>query len=334
MVRRIATVTGLIAAASTVLLADFSYQETTKITGGLILSTMKVAGVFSKEARQAGQPIQSTVAVKGDRMVHRGPNHGSIIDLGAQTITMIDFQKKTYSVMTFDEMKQALDRMAQKMHEKNNGADMNFRVSANPTGKAKQVAGFEAKEIVLTMVMEGTDQKSGQKGSMSVAVDSWIAPAVPGYDEVRGFYRRMAEKINWTPGGNMFMSRPDVAQGMAEAYKEMAKLDGMPVFQTTVMGAEGTAPIDRSDQPAATQQQSDKPSTGSVLGGAIRGRFGLGGKKQPDAPPPSQSNTGSGTLAEMTTELAGFSSSPVDASQFEIPAGFQKVESDLKRGMQ
>jgi hypothetical protein len=212
-----------------------------------------------------------------------------------------------------------------------------YKVSANATGKTKTVAGFDAKEMVITMTMEGNDQKSGQKGSMTVITDTWMAPGVPGYSEVRNFYRRMAEKLNWTPGGNMFMSRPDIAEGMAEAYKEIAKLDGMPVFQTITMGAEGTAPADRSDAPAATETKQDKPSAGSVLGGALRGRFGLGGKKQQqDTPPPSQSGeaNASGTLAEMTTELAGFSANSVDASQFEVPAGFKKVEADFKRGVQ
>ena len=317
--------------------ADFSYQETSKITGGMLAGMMKVAGVFSKQARE---PIQSTVALKGNRLAHRGSMRASIIDLDSKTITEIDLQKKTYSVMTFDEMKQMLQQMSEKMRQNKNGAEVKFKVSANPTGKTKQVAGFEAKEIVLKMEMEGSDQKSGQTGSMTVITDSWIAPSVPGYNEVRDFYRRMAEKINWTPGGNMFMSRPDVAEGMAEAYKEMAKLDGIPVFQTITMGAEGTAPVDRSEQPASAQprQQTERPSAGSVLGGALKGRFGLGGKKsqQPDTPPPAQDNTASasGVLAEMTTELTGFSANAVDASLFEVPAGFKKVEPDWKRGAQ
>src|SRR6185369_15640176 len=97
------------------LFADFSYQETTKITGGALMSAMKVAGVFSKQARQANEPIQSTVAIKGDRMVHRSSLHTTIIDLAGQTITTIDPQKKTYSVMTFAEMKQMMQQMSEKM---------------------------------------------------------------------------------------------------------------------------------------------------------------------------------------------------------------------------
>jgi hypothetical protein len=323
------------------LFADFSYQETTRITGGALMSAMKVAGVFSKQARQANEPIQSTVAIKGDRMVHRSPQHATVIDLATQTITTINMEKKTYSVMTFDEMKQMLQQMSEKMHQNKGQGEMNFSVSANATGKTKQIAGLEAKELVLKMTMTGTDEKSGQKGSMVITADSWIAPQAPGYKEVRDFQRRMAEKLNWTPGGNMFANRPDIQQGMAEVYKESAKLDGMPVFQTTVMGAEGTAPVDRSDQPqgAQAQQQSDKPSVGSALGGALGGRFGLGRKKsqeQPAQQPASQGNTAaaSGALLEMTTEMSGFSSAPVDASQFDVPAGFKKVDPDFKRAGQ
>src|SRR4249919_213994 len=102
------------ALAGSTLLADFTYQETSTITGGLMMSMMKVAGVFSKQARE---PIQSTISVKGDRMVHRSANHASVIDLGSSTITTIDFQKKQYSVMTFDEMKQMMEQLSQKMQK-------------------------------------------------------------------------------------------------------------------------------------------------------------------------------------------------------------------------
>jgi len=172
------------------LLADFSYQETSTITGGMLAGVMKVAGVFSKQARE---PIQSMVAVKGDRMVHRSQTHASIIDLANQTMTSIDLQKKTYSVMTFDELKQMLDQMAQKMKQ-NDKAEVNFKVSGGPTGKTKQVGAFDAKEVSLKIEMEGTDKDNGQKGSMVITTDSWIASGVPGYNEVRTFYKRMAEK--------------------------------------------------------------------------------------------------------------------------------------------
>lgn len=343
MFRKLVTIAGMTALAASTMLADFSYQETTKITGGSLIAALKMMGVFSKQARQMGEPTQSTVALKGDRMVHRGPQNTAIIDLGSETITNIDLQKKTYTVMTFAELKQMMEQMSQKMQQqqqKKNGdkVDMKFNVSVKP-GATKTINGFEANERVITMKMEGTDQKSGQTGSMVVIADTWIAPAVPGYNEVRDFHRKMAEKINWTPGGNMFMNRPDVIEGMAEVYKESAKLDGMPVLQTMTMGAEGTVPADGSSpQPAAQQPPpaQDKPTVGGALGSALGGKFGLGRKKpqqETQSAPPAGSTQASGTLLETTTEMNGFSSNPVDASQFEVPAGFKKVESEMKRGM-
>jgi hypothetical protein len=130
-----------------------------------------------------------------------------------------------------------------------------------------------------------------------------------------------------------------MAQGMAEVYKETAKLDGMPVFTTISMGPEGMQPVDRSDKTAQPAQESKGPSVKSAIGGALGGRFGLGRKKEPK-PEPEQQQTAEGggaapgVLIEMTTEMTGFSSNPVDSSQFEVPAGFKKAEFDPKRGMQ
>jgi hypothetical protein len=229
---------------------------------------------------------------------------------------------------------------------------MKFKVSATATGKSKQVAGLEAKEMIMKMEMEmeATDKDSGQaqKGGMTVTTDMWIASGVPGYGEVRDFHKRMAERINWNPGGNMFMADPKVSQGMAEVAKEVAKLDGMPVQQNISMGmagqpaAEGgTAPAQQQSQPQAQQQPAERPSVGGALGSALGGRFGLGKKKPAEQPASSDNPSGSGgqasgsgapgSLLEMTTEVSTFSSNAVDPSLFEVPAGFKKVDSAAKK---
>ena len=334
MLRKTGLITGILILAAAPLLADFTYQETTTITGGVMASMMKVVGVFSKQARE---PILSTVSIKGDRMVHKSNTHASVIDLGSQTITSIDFQRKQYSVMTFEEMKQALEQMSQKMKQNDKG-EMKFKVSAEATGKSKEVAGFKAKEMVLRMEMEGTDKQSGQKGGMTVTSDMWIAQGVPGYQEVRDFYRRMGEKLNWTPGGNMFMQNVEVSKGMAEVYKEVAKLDGVPVEQIITMNPAGMPPAEPGSAPPAQQQQAqpERPSVGGALGGALGGRFGLGKKKNTEPPAqtgsaPSSSGGARGSLLEMTTVSSGFSSNAVDESAFAVPAGFKKVDSDMKK---
>ena len=344
MIRKIVTAFALMLLAAFTLPADFSYQQTSTITGGMMASMMKAAGVFSKSATE---PVRSTVSVKGDKLMHRTQNEGSIIDLDAQTITRIDFQKKTYSVMTFAEMKAAMEQAAQKAQDRKSsqgaGAQVDYKVSRDATGKTRQIGGIDTKEMLLKMEAQSTDQQSGQTGAMAINCDMWIAPSIPGYQEVRDFYRRMSEKIDWTPSGNMFMANPGVSQGMAGMTKEMAKLDGVPVLQVTTMGAPGQPAAGSSQagtqqQPAPQpppQQQASAPSLGGVLGGKLGGLGGLGRKKQ-DQPPPAaapsdQAPSSPGSMLEMTTELSGFASAPLDASQFAVPAGFKQVQPDLKK---
>ena len=136
--------------------ADFTYEETTKITGGMMAGMMKVAGVFSKTARE---PIVSTIMVSGDRMARVSSQRVSIIDLNAETITDVDLQKKTYSVLTFAEMTQALQRMNEKMqqqkNEKGEKADVNFKASIKDTGQSKVINGFNANEAVGSKRVDG-----------------------------------------------------------------------------------------------------------------------------------------------------------------------------------
>jgi hypothetical protein len=333
MIQRTLILSSVTLLAASSMLADFSYQETTTITGGALAGMMKVVGIFSKTLRE---PIRSSVYIKGDRMVHRGNNNMQIIDLSAETITNVDTQKKTYAVMTFEQMRQMLEQASQEMKKKDKGqGEIKWKVSANATGNSRQIAGYDAKEMVLKMEMEATDKEKGEKGSMDMTSHIWLAPNVAGYQEMRDFQKRMAEKLNWTPGGNPFMSQPEVTKGLAEASKEMSKLDGAPVFQTMVMGGSGAA-AEGQQAPPQQQKQAERPSLGGALGGALGGRLGLGRKKtqEPpapaaDAPPAAASSPDS--LLEMTTEYSNFSNGPVDESQISIPAGFKKVEPDLKR---
>ena len=315
--------------------ADFSYQETSRVTGGALAGAMKVAAVFSKEARG---PIQTTVMVKGDRLAHLSATHGSIIDLSKETITNIDFQKKTYTVMTFAEMQQMMEQAQQKMKnakarqkENPDAADVKFKVSVDGTGQTKEISGLAAKEMLLKAEMEATDTSTGQSGSVVVTMDMWLAPKVPGYEEVAEFHKRMGQKMKWTPGQNP-MIRPEMNQGMTKLSEEAAKLEGMPVYSTMRMGGAGMQA--QAAQPGAqpAEQPKQGPSAGSAVGNALGGRFGLGRRKpqqeqqQSGGQSQGQGQDASGLMMEMVTETGNFSAAPVDSAKFEVPAGFKQVD--------
>ena len=352
-------VVGLLVAASATLHADFTYTETTQITGGSMLGIMKMASAFSKEARKAGEPIVSTVAIKGNRMAHINPDHTEIIDLDAETITNIDTLKRQYTVVTFEQMKQQIEAAAAKMKaqqqkaetttpEKPATTDVKFEVHVRNTGQTKDVSGLSTNESILTMNMDATDKNSGQTGTMAITNDMWLAPEIPGYEEVKEFYRKFAVKMgmvfNSAINPAMLAQYQGASKGMAEMTEEMSKLKGTPVLQVMRMGmttdgkplpAASEAPL--PPQPAGpampsagdVAQQSAASAISSKLGG-----FGLGGfgKKKKAEPEPADAAPATGTtqptssvLMETNTQMGGFSRTVNDAS-FAVPAGFNQVQ--------
>ena len=339
--RRVSVVMILSLCGALALRADFSYEQTSKITGGILSGAMKVVGVFSK---QAVQPVKTSVLVKGNRMAHVSADNVQVIDLDRETITDINLKNRTYSVTTFAQMMEAMERAAQKVSGQTKGdVNASFKASVKDTGEQKQIAGLEARRVILTLVMEAKDKDSGATGALNTRADMWLARDVPGYGEVQSFYQRMSQKIAWTPGAAaLAQGRSDMAKAMADLARESSKLEGVPVLQIVSMGGDvQNLPEQPSSQPQAQpqpKQESERPSIGGALG-RLGGLGGLGRRRQeqpkqePPPQPAQQSSSAAGVLMEITTETTGFSTAPVDPSRFEIPAGFRQVESELVKSL-
>jgi hypothetical protein len=360
---RSCAVLGLCFAITPSLLADFTYQETTKITGGSIVSMMKMAAMFSKQAKKIGEPITYTVYLKGNRMARVSPDTTQIVDLDAETITDINNVDHTYTVMTFEQMRQQLEDARKQMEKRQaeqkgkeaptNGEpppEMKFKVNVKETGASKDVSGVNATEAILQMQLEATDQKTQQTGSMAITNDMWMAKEIPGYDELRDFQKRFAEKMKIVLSGAinpaMLAMQPGMGQGMADMVKEMSKLKGVPVLQVMRMGttmngeplpAASEAPLPPTPEgPSAGDvakgaAASEATSQLGVMGAALGGFGGFGKKKKPAQPPPdsgaaTEPQPTNAVMIESSTEMGGFSSGPVDTAHFSVPTGFKQIQ--------
>lgn len=347
-------------------LADFRYDQTSRMTGGAMMSMMQLAARFNKNAMQ---PITSTVAVKGNRLVTNSNGKSAhIIDLDKETITDVNFDKKEYSVTTFAEMKSFLDKASLK----SGTTETSIEVDVKDTGKEEVVNGLKAKEYLLTLKVDGTNFQTGQRAEMQMEMSNWIAPSMPGHKEMGDFYKRMAEKLDLAAafGGG----QPGMGKGMAAAVKKMAEMDGVPVMQIIRMIPADPEQAQKMQEMQAQQassggQQPQIPSAGQAAGdaagqaaaGAVAnklGRFGglgsqglggLGGmrrKKQEEqqqaAPPPPPAEApappavqGSfsteASMIEMTMDSKNFSNASVDDSLFAVPAGFKVVKSPMQK---
>ncbi|HEY1940404.1 MAG TPA: hypothetical protein VGJ33_20930 [Candidatus Angelobacter sp.] len=267
---------------STPCFADFQYTETTKITGGAAAGAMKFAGVFSKNARQATQGATSTISFKGNKM-RREDSMGQIeiIDLEARRIIQIDNNKKTYSTLTFDEMraqmeaarKKAADEQAKRNKEQPSQVKIVPKVQIKPGPGTRKVLDYTAKEqkVRVDMEMTSDDPKAkGQTANMWVDSDSFVAP-VKGFEEAKKFYQRMAKELDWVPGA-MLGANPQIAPAMVEFRKTAATLNGMPLYSLTSVGmARQASQSGAQQQPSHDDQQQ---SSGNPLTKGIGGLFG------------------------------------------------------------
>jgi hypothetical protein len=353
--------------AGTLCHADFKYTQQSQVTGGSLVSMTKTLGVFSKNARQVTEPQLSTTMVKGGRMrQEHADGTVEIIDVEGKRFINIDTNKKTYTTMTFDEFKAAMQRAQERAKEEQAKQTEKHPEAANvkivpkmhseETGATKTILNLPTKEVKwrLDMEMQSTDpnaqaqaqaQGQAQSATMTLNSDSWIAESVPGYDEMQQFYIKMAKELNWLPGtmGSMVGMNSQMGSAMDEFRKNAIKVKGMPLLTTVSMGMGVSGmPADQAgqpaQQPAPAQPTSDSSSSVPTntkdaitkgLGGMLGG-FGKKKKQQQDqqASTDSTQTAGSNSLMDTTTQVTAYSSDTLDKSLFDVPAGYVQVPSN------
>ena len=102
-----AVVAGLAVCMASIAHADVKTQERTQLKFEGMLGTMM--GLFGGKAAKEG--IVSSVAIKGDRKLESTGDTGEIVDLAEEKVYRLDFKKKTYTVVTFAELRRQASRL-------------------------------------------------------------------------------------------------------------------------------------------------------------------------------------------------------------------------------
>jgi hypothetical protein len=149
--------------------ADASYQETTQITGGQLVDTIKSIPFAQKKIGAMMQPQSSLLMLHGNQLASVSKSSTQIIDLDRETMTHIDNDKKTYSVTTFAQIREAIQDVPKKIEQAKSAArqpqaavpvsdaspepqiKVTFDVSVTDTGASKVVNGLMAKEQLLSI---------------------------------------------------------------------------------------------------------------------------------------------------------------------------------------
>jgi hypothetical protein len=346
--------------------ADFKYTQQSKVTGGALVGATKVLGAFSKNARQVTAPQVSTTMVRGNRLrTESADGPVEIIDLDGRRFIHVDPAKKSYWIQTFDQFKQQVEQAREKAkqeqakaatkHGDAQNVTMVPKFDVQATGKTQTIMNVPANEMKMRvdMLLQSTDPKTQadlekSNASFWMTGDAWYG-TIPGYDEVRQFYVKMAKELEWLPG-SVGMANPQMTQAAEEFKKNSLKVDGMPLVQYTSFGmaANGQSGQTGSGQTAGqTQPQQDKSSSSNdstssnpkdAITKSLGGLFGKKKQQQQQsdnntsarsngsAPPPPAPVAGS--MMDMTIEVTSYSKDSLDTNLFDVPAGYAQVQPD------
>lgn len=274
---RSAQIALLTLAASWTAQADFSYTMTQK-------------------SAQGGDQVVKYY-LKGQKMKNDRGNRTTILDFGAQTVTVLDPAAKTYTVTPFAEMGAKLE-----------GADVNVDVKA--TGQKKTINGFNASQVILTVDVDMPQARAaGMKPNMEMEI--WISRDVPGGQELSAFMKKNAANMSLMAmgGGN----NPGIQKAMAKVQQQFAQMDGVPVMEIVRVKMGGGPSAEQAQQMAQARAQLEMMSKqgGPQAQAAQAALARMGGA--------------GGALFETTITAGDFSSASIPDSAFAIPAGYTQA---------
>ncbi len=318
----------LAAAAGITLRADVRTEQKTHVAFAGALGRM--VNMFGGKAAKEG--VVQTVALKGDRKMTTTDQHAQLIDLAEEKVYDINLGDKSYTVLTFAQMRQKMQEAQDKMKEQSEKMQehsdkpaepqkkMAIDVSTKETGQKKTIAGFDCHETITTVTMHEDGQTLEAGGGMVLTTDAWLTATIPAMKEIAAFDRRYFEKISGMDPAQMAQQMgqamamyPMLKEAMGRVRTEGAKANGTPI--STVMTIE-TVKSPEQQKAEADQQQS---SGGGGLGGMLAKKMMK--KKQADS-----AEGGDQSRAQVMTSTLDVLSVATDvaADAVSVPAGFKE----------
>jgi hypothetical protein len=325
-------------------LADVKTQERTQVKFEGMLG--KMIGMFGGKAAREG--LVSSVAVKGDRKMTITGDDAELIDLAEEKVYDIDLKKKTYTVMTFEQLREKFREAQKKAQEQSakqkeetakrdeKAEEPQFEIDFNmkETGQRRAIAGHDCREMLMTVTVRQKGQTLEQAGGLVMESSSWLAADVPAMKERQDFDLRFAQKVY----GEMFSAAdreqmmatamamyPGMTAAMERMKKENVNMSGTPLLTTLTMQAvKGAQQVAAEKEQAKGEPESSAPPTNvsGLMGGFAKKMMK---KKEPTADQAGQAgqNPNRATIMTSTMEVTEISTS-VAAADLAVPAGFKQ----------
>ena len=330
-------ITALVALTAATINADVMKEERThfKFEGAL----GRVAGLFGGKAAREG--LVSTVAVKGDRRMTRTDNTAQIVDLTEEKVYELDLRRKTYKVVTFDELRrQAREaeekarREARTAREDKPAAEADGRepqveidFDLKESGQTRSIAGHETREVVMTVAVREKGKTLEQAGGMLLVTSLWLAPGLEHLQSDAEFERRFAQKVYGDALSSVEARQqmaaalamyPGMQAAMERMSRERVNVSGIPLLTTMTVQAV------KSEQQVAEEQRAAADDGGGGTGGGLGGMLARRMARKKESPDAGAQPSNRATILTSTNEVLKISDSVSDGD-LALPAGFKEA---------
>ncbi|HXW08360.1 MAG TPA: hypothetical protein VD833_24220 [Vicinamibacterales bacterium] len=297
--------------------ADVKTREKSQVKFEGMLGTM--ANMFGGKAAREG--VVFTNAVKGNRKAVLNDTTGRIVDLGEEKVYELDMKRKTFEVITFEELRRRMREAQQKAQEnakrqpdaqepgqKEPGREVEIDFDVKETGQKRTIAGYDARQVIMTIAVREKGRTLEEGGGLVVTSDSWLGPQIPGMQEMAEFemkyWKAIAPEASGISAEQMaavYALYPMIRQAMDRLSRESTRLEGTPL--ATTLTFEGVK---------SKEQLSQQQNQG---GGGLSGMLARRIAKRDDKPRATIFTSTNETLEIATT---------VPQADLEIPAGFKE----------
>ena len=261
----------LVLACSSAAIADVRVDEKTQ------LEVCRGDGPGRQSLRRWRDPQRrgQTVAVKGDRKATRSDSNGQIVDLREEKVYDIDFKDKSYKVTTFAEIRRQLEEARKKAAQQAQQApqappdagapaadakepQVEIDFSMKESGQKREINGFDAREVVMTIAVREKGKTLEQSGGMVMTSNIWLTPKIAAMDEVAAFDLRYAQQINVLAmfdaqqTAALMTMYPMMKPAIDRFEKESVNMDGTSVL--TVATLDVVASAEQAAEQAKEQQ--------------------------------------------------------------------------------
>lgn len=323
--------TAVLALSAAVALADGTVQQKTQVKLGGAVGA--IANVFGGRATHEG--LESSVAIKGNRKATRTGGRGEIVDLNEEKVYRVDYDEKTYKVVTFDELRKqfeeqrarAAERADKSSKEKNEGPEYDVDFDVKETGKRETINGFNTHQTIATVTVHEKGKTLDQSGGFVLTSDMWLGPKIPAMAEIASFDRKYFTKVygsmitsaDMTSAAALVATTPAFAKAMKVFAEKRGAFEGTPI-RTNLTFETVAGPAGSNESASSSSDSSPGSAASAVIGGLMNRMKKRQAEKNADAAKSNGPERSS--LFSSTNEILSASSS-ASADTVSL-AGFKK----------